>query len=169
MRSNFLPVIFFSLLLISQGNSGPRKNSSIMYQEAAKTALSGDLDKAIAVFKEVIDISPSFSLGYYGLGKAYLYKQGMLDDALIYLKMAVKFDKSLSRGYFYLGMAYMLKKKYGEALNAFQTAYDQDKTMLEALFNIGAIYDMLQNNHMAAQYFEDYLSQKQKREENIIF
>ena len=169
MRSNSLPVIIISLLLISRGNSEPRKNSSVLYQEAAKTALSGDLDKAIAAFKEVIDLSPSFSLGYYGLGRAYLYKQGMLDDAVIYLKMAVKLDKSLSRGYFYLGAAFMLKRRYSDAINGFLIAYEQDKTMLEALFNIGVIYELLQNNHMAQKYFDDYISQKVKKEENLIF
>ncbi len=169
MRNNCLPFIIILLLLTVQGISEPRKNSSLLYQEAAKTALSGDIDSAIASFKEALELSPSFSLAYYGLGKAYLYKAGMLDDALVYLKMAVKLDSSLTKGYFYLGMAYMLKRRYGDALKSFLTAYDQDKTMLESLFNIGVIYDMLQNGHMAKQYFDDYISQKEKREENIIF
>jgi tetratricopeptide (TPR) repeat protein len=141
----------------------------MLYQDAAKTALSGDLDKAITAFKEVIDISPSYSLGYYGLGKAYLYKEGMLDDALLYLKLAVKFDKSLSKGYFYLGMAFLLKKRYSDAVNTFLTAFNQDKTMVETLYNIGAIYDMLQNSHMSKQYFEDYLTRKEKSVDDIIF
>ncbi|MCU0822251.1 MAG: hypothetical protein MUC95_07245 [Spirochaetes bacterium] len=172
MRSNSLRIFIIALLLISPagaGQGGSRENSSILYQEAAKIAQSGDLDRAIPVFKEVVELSPSFSLGYYGLGKACLYREGMLDDALVYLRMAVKLDKTLSKGYFYLGMGYMLKRKYGDALNAFSTAYDQDKTMLEALFNSGVIYDMIQDRHMAKQYFEDYVKLKEKKEENIIF
>ena len=66
-------------------------------------------------------------------------------------------------------MALMFKKRYNAAIDAFSNAYKYDKSFIEALYNIGAIYELLEKNNKAVQYFDEYLYQKEKKEEDILF
>lgn len=164
-----LALLLILSLSFSVSTSFARENSTGHYQRAEKYALDGDLNKAIAEFKKSIEINPYYSLGHYGIGKAYLYQPGKLDDALEHLRLAVKYDRTLAKGYFYLGLACLLKKKYNHAIKAFTDAYRHDSTMIEALYNIGAVYDLLEKEYMALKYFDDYLYQKEKKEGDILF
>ncbi len=146
-----------------------KKNSTELYNEAVKIAETGNLSQAIVAFKKVVEVNPYYSLGHYGLGKAYLYKEGMLNDALKHLRLSVTYDRRLSKGYFYLGMAFMLVRRYSDAIHAFSNAYKYDNTLIESQYNIGAAYELLETEHKAVQYFEDYIYQKEKEEEDILF
>ncbi len=145
------------------------KNSTILYEEAVKIALSGDIDKAITAFKKVIEVNPYYSLGHYGLGKVYLYKEGKQRDALKHLRLSVKYDKRLVRGHFYLGIAFMHLKRYNDAIRAFKEAYRLDRKYIEALYNIGVVYEMLENNQKAEEYYSEYHYQKAREEDDILF
>jgi tetratricopeptide (TPR) repeat protein len=158
-----------SCLLGAGGARGAqRENSTELYKSGARMAIGGELDKAILVFKKVIDISPSYCLGHYGLGKAYLYKYGMLDEAIKQLKLSVKLDRKLVRGYFYLGMAYYMDGKYPQAIEAFKNAYTYDDTFIESLYNMGMIFDLMHKSYQSTIYFRKYLSEKVKEEEEIV-
>lgn len=147
----------------------PRENSSELYQKGAKLAIEGELDNAIPVFKKVIEISPYYCLGHYGLGKAYLYKSGMIYDAIRHLKTAVELDRKFVKGYFYLGMAYLMAKKYPQAGRAFKQAYSYDETYIEALFNLGVVYETMDRSFQSGFYFNKYLDERIKEAEDIIF
>jgi tetratricopeptide (TPR) repeat protein len=149
--------------------AGARENSTELYKEGSRHAINGDIDGAIPIFKRVIAISPFYSLGHYGLGKAYLYKPGRIDDAIKHLRRAVTLDKKLSKGYFYLGLALMFNRSYIHAIHSFSNAYKYDTTSIEALYNIAVIYDMMESQHRANKYYEMYLYQKTKENSDIIF
>ncbi|MBN2039581.1 MAG: tetratricopeptide repeat protein [Spirochaetes bacterium] len=138
------------------------ENSTQLYENAVELAKKGEIDAAIEAFKRTIKASPNYSLGHYGLGKAYLYKDGMLQEAVKHLKLSVELDHSLSKGYFYLGIAYMLSKKYEPAIHAFSDAYRYDNEKVEALYNIAAIYEILQNNYQSQKYYKLYLERMKK-------
>jgi tetratricopeptide (TPR) repeat protein len=158
-----------SCLLGAGGATGAqRENSTELYRNGARLAIGGELDRAILVFKKVVDISPSYCLGHYGLGKAYLYKYGMLDEAIKQLKLAVRLDRKLVRGYFYLGIAYYMDGKYPQAIDAFKSAYGYDDTYIEALYNMGIIYDLMHKSYESTIYFRKYISEKLKEEEEIV-
>src|SRR4030042_3543785 len=126
-RLTYLAVIVVMLPVLAGAPVwAQRENSTELYQKGARLALDGQLDKAILVFNRVVDISPYYCLGHYGLGKAYLYKYGMVDEAIKHLKTSVKLDRKLVKGYFYLGIAYFLAKKYPPAAYAFKMAYNYD-------------------------------------------
>ena len=162
-------VILLALLLASAGTALPRENSTELYRTGARLALGGQLDKAIPIFKQVVEISPYYCLGHYGLGKAYLYKRGMLDEAIKQLRLSVQLDRKLVKGYFYLGIAYLLAKKCGAAARAFKTAYSFDDTYIEALYNIGVVFDIMDKSYDSGVYFNKYINEKMKVEEDIIF
>lgn len=146
-----------------------RENSSELYQKGARLAMEGEIDSSIQVFKKVIDMSPSYCMGHYGLGKAYLYKRGMLGDAIRHLESSVKLDRRFGKGYFYLGFAFLLAKKYRNAARAFKMAYVYDNNYVEALYNLGAVYDSMGKKYESQVYFTKYFNERVKKEEGIIF
>lgn len=147
----------------------PRESSSDLYRKGARLAIDGQLDKAIQVFSRVVEISPYYCMGHYGLGKAYLHKYGMINDAIRHLRTAVSLDRRYVKSYFYLGMAYFIAKKYTEAARAFKAAYDQDDTYIEALYNLGVVYEIMERSYQSSVYFSRYLGEKTREEEDILF
>lgn len=162
-------VIILALIAASAGSAMSRENSTELYRTGARLAIGGQLDKAIPIFKQVVEISPYYCMGHYGLGKAYLHKFGMLDDAIKHLSRSVQLDRKLVKGYFYLGIAYLLAKKYRAAARAFKTAYSFDDSYIEALYNIGVVFDIMDKSYEANVYFSRYLNEKVKEEEDIVF
>jgi tetratricopeptide (TPR) repeat protein len=136
------------------------ENSSLLYKKAADMAFAGDVAGAIPLFQRVTVLSPSFVLGHYGLGKAYLCVDGRLDDAVTELKKAVACDRSFAKAHFYLGMAYMFRRDYAWSVDAFLLAYKTDRTFIEALYNIGAIFDFMGHPFKSRKYFNDYAAAK---------
>ncbi len=171
MRKNSI-ALFVAALIIYPSIIPPahaRLNSTELYNEAKRIAMSGDIDAAIRAFKKVIEVNPYYALGHYGLGKAYLYKEGNIKDAIRELATAVACDRRFARGYFYLGLAYMFAGKYNQSIHAFSTAYDQDSMMFEALYNLSVIYDLMGITYRANKYYDRYLFEKNKRESEILF
>lgn len=163
-----LAAVLFTLLIL-QENLHARKNSSALYREAAKLALAGKIDEAIPKFRESIAINPYYSMGHYGLGKAYLYKEGKLKDAIKSLETAVKLDHKNAKGHFYLGICYLMKEKYIQAVHSFDNAYRNDSSLIEALYNIGAAYDIMGYEGKAAKYYDLFLLKKEKVDRDVLF
>ncbi|OHD68401.1 MAG: hypothetical protein A2W19_14385 [Spirochaetes bacterium RBG_16_49_21] len=159
-----LPFLLFCLNALY-----PRDSSTELYRKAARLAASGELDSAIPIFKRVIEVSPCYCMGHYGLGKAYLYKQGMLQEAIKHLRTSVNLDRKFVKGHFYLGVAYFLAKKYRLAASAFKAAYSFDASYVEALYNLGAIYEIIGKRYESQVYFTRYLTERVKKEEDVIF
>ena len=146
-----------------------RQNSTQLYGEAAALARGGDIDGAVSAFQEVLKVNEYYALGHYGLGRTLLYKEGRLHDAIRHLRLSVTYDRRLAKGYFYLGLAYMLAGKYENALHNLADAYEYDREILEALFNMAVIYDLMKVDYKADRYFQWYVYEKRKRELDILF
>ena len=121
-------------------------------------AQSGDVSGSIPLFVRVTELSPSFVLGHYGLGKAYLRVDGRTEDAVKELKKAVECDRSFSKAWFYLGMAHTFSKDYANAIDAFQGAYRADRSCIEALYNIGAVFDIMGHSFKSKKFFNAYFT-----------
>lgn len=169
MRVRIPALLVASLVLagVSGAYAGP--NSTESYRTAERMAIAGDFDAAISGFRKTLEINPHYALAHYGLGKACLYRAGMLKQAVYHLEKAVDLDKGLARGYFYLGIAYMLSRRYGQSLSAFSAAYERDGSLVEALYNIAVVYDLIRKNTMALKSYERYLLEKNKRDSDILF
>jgi len=169
MRDRIIPLFLALLVLGSAIETRPGPNSTELYRSAERLALNGRIDEAIAGFQKALEINPHYSLAHYGLGKAYLFRQGLLRQAAYHLERAVDLDKGLARAYFYLGMAYMFSKRYGQSLNAFNAAYELDRNLVEALYNMAVIYDLIKQGTMSARSYDRYLLERNKRDSDILF
>lgn len=169
MRSRTRTCCAALAVLLAAAPAGARENSSELYRTGAQLAMQGKLDESIAVFRKVVEISPYYCMGYYGLGKACLYRGGMLDEAIRNLQAAVRLDRRLVRGHFYLGLAYFMARRYMDAAFSFKTAYGYDDTTIEALYNLGVVYEIIEKDYYSKLYFRRYLDAKLKAEEDIPF
>ena len=169
LQKNILCYLISTLLLVFLTiPCSAIENSSKLYEKGAREALAGNIDQAIEIFKKVIEISPHYTLGHYGLGKAYLYKKGKLKEAILHLKISIDLDKKFAKGYFYLGMAYYFSTNYIQAIHAFKKAYQYDESMIEVLYNLSMIYDIIDRDFMAREYYRKYNHEK-TRDEDFIF
>ncbi len=164
-----LPIAFTMVVCFIAGPVKSSENSTQLYHRAAKLAIDGNIDESISIFKRVIAVNPYYALGHYGIGKAYLYKEGKLADAIVHLRRAVELDRKLSKGHFYLGIALMFNKRYVYALHSFHRAYRYDKSGIEALYNIAVIYDIMNSSQKAQRFFEQYFYLKEKGDLDILF
>ncbi len=159
----FLFFLIFSSALYSL------ENSTALYKKGAALAAEGKISEAVEVFKKVIVTNRYYALGHYGLGKAYLYLPGKLDESIIHLRQSVQLDRRLSKGHFYLGMAYLFANKLPRAAGSFHTAYRLDDSLVEALYNLGVVYDRMKNKYKSEFYYRLYLKRKYKKGEERIF
>lgn len=170
MRSSLVFLALIGTCLIPAGLPlQSRQNSTELYSRAAAQARGGDIDGAVSAFREVLEVNEYYALGHYGLGRALLYKEEKLNEAIRHLRLSVTYDRRLARGHFYLGLAYMLAGKYENALHAFANAYEYDREILEALFNMAVIYDLMKVDYKADRYFQWYVYEKRKQELDILF
>ena len=147
-------VVFFQMITVPADCA--RENSSLLCRQGEALALQGKISEAIDVFRKVTEISPYYALGHYGLGKAFLHLQGKREDAIKELRIAVELDPSLAKARFYLGMAYFFSDKYMPAIHAFSEAYRLDPGMIEALYNLGALYDIMEQPYHSNAWFGRY-------------
>ena len=132
------------------------ENSTFYYKKGVEFYRAGNFIEAEKSFKQAIEVNPSYSLGYYGLGRVYIIQNGRVTDAIRHLKISVSLDPNFARGWFKLGLAELISGKYIESLHSFSEAYNRDKTFIEALYNMGVVYDLLGDNYKAFTYYRLY-------------
>lgn len=132
------------------------ENSTSFYKKGVESFKAGNITEAEQNFKKAVEANPSYTLGHYGLGRVYIKQKGRIPDAIKHLKHSVSLDPNFSRGWFKLGLAEFLSGKYIDSIHSFREAYDRDKTFVEALYNIGVIYDLLGKEYTAFTYYRLY-------------
>ena len=132
------------------------ENSTFYYNKGVEAFKAGNLVDAENSFKEAVKINPSYTLGHYGLGRIYILQKNRVPDAIKHLKLSVALDPGFVKGWFKLGLAELISGRYIESLQSFKQAYDRDKTFIEALYNMGVVYDMLGDNYTAFTYYRQY-------------
>jgi tetratricopeptide (TPR) repeat protein len=136
-----------------------REDSGTLYDQGAGQAREGRLDEAIHTFTRSLEINPYYARAHYGIGKAYLMREDGLVKARKHLERAVELDERMASAHFYLGLAYMFSRKYDEAVHSFHRAYDYDPAMVQALYNIAAIYDYLGLEYKVKIYYSKYVTE----------
>lgn len=162
MQSNRCAVPALLLVLLLCGvTSAAEKNSTAYYNEGLEYAKSGRLDMAEQTFKKTITVNKYYCLGHYGLGRVYMYKPETMDKAIIHLKKAVELDSNYAPAHFYLGIAQLITEKYVDSIHSFNNAFEKDNRFVEALFNIGTVYELLGDDYKAFFYYRKYLYEKE--------
>jgi tetratricopeptide (TPR) repeat protein len=89
---------------------GARENSSLLYEQGRQYARQGNFAEAGKIFERVVELSPRYALGHYGLGRIFLATGRDLASAVKHLRIATELDGSMPQAHFYLGMACLLSE-----------------------------------------------------------
>ena len=124
-------------LALSYGQTGKTKESIAMYEKLAAANPTTEVlntladaymkekqyEKAIRIYKKLIDLNPKKAAGYASIAYAYGLK-GDLDRQIEYYRMSLKLDPEDDEVYANLGEAYEKKGLFQEALKAYTAAYE---------------------------------------------
>jgi Tfp pilus assembly protein PilF len=107
-------------------------NRGVALQEA------GQLDQAIAAYREAIRLDPDLSMAHNNLGVA-LSDKGQLDEAMPLYRKAIQLDANNALPHFNLGRLLQQKGQFDEALDAYREAIRRDPSRADAHFLLGVI------------------------------
>jgi tetratricopeptide (TPR) repeat protein len=117
-----------------------RKRALALWQEGQRLQLEGDLDEAILLYTQSIEVCPTAEAHTF-LGWAYSFKN-RLDDAIDECKKAIAVDPSLGNPYNDIGSYLIAQGKGDEAVDWLQKA--KDATRYEArhfpYMNLGRLF-----------------------------
>ena len=98
--------------------------ATIQYFNEGKQLLQGGkLEKAIAAFRQSIELTPDISWSYHHLGEA-LAKFGQLEEAIAAYRHAIELNPDFSWSYHHLGDALDRQQQWEEAVVAFRRAIE---------------------------------------------
>src|SRR3989304_6761499 len=130
-----------------------------LFQQAYESQMLGELDRAISLYKESIDVFPTAE-AYTFLGWTYSF-QGRLDEAIEECKKAIEIDPEFGNPYNDIG-AYLIEKElYDEAIPWLEKAavakrYDAPHY---AYYNLGRAYTAKCMMKRALEEFEKAVAQ----------
>jgi tetratricopeptide (TPR) repeat protein len=114
----------------------------------------GQLDEAVAEFKEAIQLDPEFVEAHYNLGLAYA-DQGEFELAIAEQEAAIELAPDLAEAHNGLGLAYYELERVDEAIAEYEEAIRLDPELSDAHFNLGHAHSALgQHDEALASYQE---------------
>jgi tetratricopeptide (TPR) repeat protein len=112
----------------------------IAHNNLARTLLErGELNEAIAHYKEALEIKPDVAQVQSNLGNA-LVREGQAEEAIVHLQKALQIDPAYAEAYNYMGSALMRKGQAGEAIAYYQKAVQLNNSYAEAYNNLGVAF-----------------------------
>jgi len=91
--------------------------------KANKLKRLGELEEAVEVYLQIVEVNPSFAWGYYYLGEA-LFSLERWDEAIAYLEKAVNLNSDSAWFHFLLGKIWASKESLDKAVACFQKAIE---------------------------------------------
>ncbi len=104
----------------------------------AKLKQEGEIEAAIACYRQAIELSPNNYQYYYQLANI-LKEQGQLKQAEIYLQQAIKLDSANSWCYHSLGEVLVQQNKLVKAVDCYRKSIDLNPDFSWSHYNLGRI------------------------------
>lgn len=98
----------------------------------------GQVDEAIARYREAVEITPSVASVQSNLGNA-LVRKGQVDEAIVQLQKALQIDPAYAEAYSYMGSALLKRGQMDEAIRYYQRAVQLNTSDADAYNNLGII------------------------------
>jgi tetratricopeptide (TPR) repeat protein len=119
---------------------------------------SGEIEKALKEFKEVIRIDSHAVSSYVSLIKTYLEYLGDADSALIWSEKMVSGNPQNVLSYTNVGSSWFCLDSLSRAEVAFNKAYNINSNLIENLYNMANTYRLLQQHDKAISILRAILS-----------
>ena len=151
-RSDFDPFEFVALIRIASPGEPTRL---VVERGTGRLELWAELE--LRDTKSVEAEGKGLAFEAYQQGEA-LFRQGKYEDAIAPLTSAYNFNNNDGRTLELLGYCRLRKRKYAEALRAYNRALQQMPDSPTIKYFIGACHDALGNAEKAVDYYQQYLS-----------
>lgn len=124
-------------LKLFEHSAAVTKNNFIMHDSFGGALFeNGQLDEAIAQFKEALRINPKYSGAKRNIGIVFL-KQGKIDESIKVLTEVVNSKGNQPKAHNYLGLAYAEKGELDKAIQHYKEAIRLKPDYVEAIGNLG--------------------------------
>jgi len=110
--------IFQSPLLFAETS---QSTPEALFEEARASVASGELDRAIELFGQVLEKNPGHSPSHLNLGLIFLRKK-KLDQAILSFEKALSSEPGIVEAHLLLGQAYAAKQDWEKAESSFRAA-----------------------------------------------
>lgn len=110
-----------------------------LYNNGTNLQEQGDLETAIAQYREAIRLNPNFAEAYVNLGVA-LVKVGQMEEGIAAYHKALDIDPDLAAAHYNLGNAFGEQQQLTEAIAAYEQAIRIDPNYTKAYYNLGNAY-----------------------------
>jgi rhomboid protease GluP len=134
--------------------------------KASRALEAGDVDKAIASYKEALEIKPDLAEARNDLGGAY-FKKGLHDEALAAFKQTIEVSQDpwvCALAHYNLGLIYTIKDLNEEAITSFKKAIENKPDYAEAIHNLGSAYMRIGLNEEAITAFKQTIETSRRPE-----
>lgn len=101
------------------------KNAKVLFSKGTAAFLKGDLEGAIGLFEEAVDVEPSFGRAYFNIGRAYEAKGDEAQAIEWYKKSAAK-GKNYADGYVNMANIHFRKGESADGNRLIQKALQLD-------------------------------------------
>jgi tetratricopeptide (TPR) repeat protein len=115
-------------------------------------------DDAINYIQKAITADSTRLEGYNTLGYLYLQYSKDPQKAIAVFKQMVNVKPDNANSYDSLGDGYFHAKIYDEALSSYKKALEINPTFFPSMFNLGRVYDTMNNKQDAVKWYKKYLS-----------
>jgi protein O-mannosyl-transferase len=131
--------------------------SSVAHYNLGKTVGSrGDLEEAIAHYRQALQIDPAYAKAHNNLGNA-LFVRGELEEAIEHYRQALKIDPAHAKAHYNLGVALTRRGDLEEAIGHFRRAVGIDPAYVKAHYNLGVALARRGNLEEAIGHFRQAL------------
>jgi membrane associated rhomboid family serine protease/Flp pilus assembly protein TadD len=128
--------------LLGIGEAYKSNRPFIKFEAADRSLDAGNLDQAIANYKEALEVKPDLVAARHDLGVAYM-KKGLHDEALAAFKQTIEVSQDpgiRAMAYSNLGAIYVDKELYEEAITSLKKALENRPDHVMARHNLGLAY-----------------------------
>jgi tetratricopeptide (TPR) repeat protein len=130
---------------------------TVWYAQGLTAYRQGRLERAEALWRRTLEITPWHPSAHYNLGVLYA-KVGRTEEAIAEYEKAVELNPRLAKAYFNLGNAYLSHEEYRKAARAYEAATQTPKGHLRSHLNLGILYQQhLLEDRKALHHFTEYL------------
>ncbi len=140
-------------------NSEDRQSakSSLLGAQANTDIVGGNPQKAVALYRQILDIDPNDAKSHYNLSLV-LGHLGDRKGEVKELRAAIALDPKMARAFNRLGLYELQAGNYKEAIQDFQTVLETHPASTDAQINLATVYAKMGRNSEAEMLFRDAIS-----------
>lgn len=150
---------FFIPLSLNSSSSGSNKDTNdtdILLEQGNKCLDSGDTEKAMEIFKKIIDIDPNNALAHNNLGLVYKEK-GLFYAAMEEFEKSIELMPNYYKAMNNLGSVLYLQGNYEEAIEEFKKTLNAKPDFDIAHWNIALCYEKTGDDVSALKHWRQFI------------